>query len=339
MFRKPILPISGRRVPADDFAFLLQDEFMVEMAAKSQRTADTYRSGLRLFADWLAVHSSGYTVAHEWPLNPIRVSTTDVMGFRTWLMKHRASGTTVTYVSAVVSYLVFLESREVMPPNVDLTKLQRQIRWRRTNQQNAKNVVELDVARRFGIPAILEYFRQLEIPEPDSYGRRLGALRDRALIETLYSTAGRISEVAALNVSQVDKGQTEVTIIGKGGHPRTIHFLPRARAAIDAYLAERDDGGRPLFISHSRNSNGQRLSTTSIHNTIKFVVAEMDLDSKLSAHDFRHYRATTLLREGMPLEAVQEYLGHHDISTTRSIYAPVLGAGLVSDWLRKLSED
>ena len=59
----------------------------------------------------------------------------------------------------------------------------------------------------------------------------------------------------------------------------------------------------------------------------------LHLHGSLSAHDFRHYRATQLLREGMPLEVVQEFLGHSDISTTRSVYAPVLGVHVVSEWL------
>ena len=59
----------------------------------------------------------------------------------------------------------------------------------------------------------------------------------------------------------------------------------------------------------------------------------MHLHRSISAHDFRHYRATQLLREGMPLEVVQEYLGHSDVSTTRNIYAPVLGVHVVSEWL------
>jgi site-specific recombinase XerD len=336
MHRKPTLPISGRVVPAESTAFLYQEEFLNEMRVASEATADTYRSGLRLFADWLAVKSDLFSLASAWPLNPATVDTTAVMGFRAWLMSNRAGGTVVTYVSAVVSYFVFLESRDRLPAGIDLTKLQRQIRWRKNSQAQARNVVALDVARQYGIPAIIEYHRQMSIPAPDSYGRRLTALRNRAIVEVLFSTAARISEVAALSLAQVGSGQNEISIIGKGQRPRTLHLLPEAREAINAYLAERQDSERPLWISHSRNSNGKRLSATSIHNLIKAVVAEMDLDGEISAHDFRHYRATTLLRAGMPLEAVQEYLGHADISTTRSIYAPVLGAGLVSDWLKRL---
>jgi integrase/recombinase XerD len=86
-------------------------------------------------------------------------------------------------------------------------------------------------------------------------------------------------------------------------------------------------------VAHSRNADNARLSATSAHNAVKKAVKALGLHNSLSAHDFRHYRATQLLREGMPIEVVQEFLGHVDISTTRGIYAPVLGVHVVGEWL------
>ncbi|MCP4288454.1 MAG: tyrosine-type recombinase/integrase, partial [Gammaproteobacteria bacterium] len=93
------------------------------------------------------------------------------------------------------------------------------------------------------------------------------------------------------------------------------------------------DTNPALFVSHSRNAKGARLSQSGAHNVVKKAVKAEGLEPSLSAHDFRHYRATQLLREGMPLEVVQELLGHADVSTTRGIYAPVLGVQVVRDWL------
>jgi integrase/recombinase XerD len=109
--------------------------------------------------------------------------------------------------------------------------------------------------------------------------------------------------------------------------------MPYAQQAIQAYLRERTDSNPALFVSHSRNARGARLTQSGAHNVIKKAVKALRLEPSLSAHDFRHYRATQLLREGMPLEVVQELLGHADVSTTRSIYAPVLGVQLVREWL------
>jgi integrase/recombinase XerD len=121
--------------------------------------------------------------------------------------------------------------------------------------------------------------------------------------------------------------------MGKGDKPRTIHIREYARSSIRAYLVEREDNNPALFVAHSRNAQNARLSVTSAHNVVKKAVRALGLHQSLSAHDFRHYRATQLLREGMPLEVVQEFLGHADISTTRTIYAPVLGIQIVDEWL------
>ncbi|MCA9982173.1 MAG: tyrosine-type recombinase/integrase, partial [Anaerolineales bacterium] len=124
--------------------------------------------------------------------------------------------------------------------------------------------------------------------------------------------------------------------IGKGNKARTLQIRPYAQKAIQAYLAERQDNNPALFVAHSRNAKDARLTKTSAHNVVKKAVKALHLDPSLSAHDFRHYRATQLLRAGMPLEVVQEFLGHTDIATTRNIYAPVLGVHIVEEWLSNM---
>ena len=185
------------------------------------------------------------------------------------------------------------------------------------------------------MPKIIIYYDTLPLPpENDKYNRRLSLLRNRALVHTFYSTAARISEVVGLNRVTVGNGRAaHALIIGKGNKPRTIHIRSYAQTAIRAYLAERTDSNPALFVSHSRNALNARLSITSAHNVVKRAVKALNLNESLSAHDFRHFRATQLLREGMPLEVVQEFLGHTDIATTRNIYAPVLGVEIVSEWL------
>jgi integrase/recombinase XerD len=128
-------------------------------------------------------------------------------------------------------------------------------------------------------------------------------------------------------------------VTGKGNRPRTLYIRDYARRAIQAYLIARSDSNPALFVAHSRNAKNARLSATSAHNVVKRAVKALGLHPSLSAHDFRHYRATQLLREGMPIEVVQEFLGHTDISTTRGIYAPVLGTQVVSEWLDNVDID
>jgi site-specific recombinase XerD len=310
----------------------------LEAGAKSLKTESTYRSGLRLFADWLQhYHKNGYAKEDVWPLAPERLSTDILLDYRTWLLANRSRATVTTYMAAVVGYLNYLDGQDVLPEAVQLGKLQRQMARRQIERNQAESVIDLDLARQ-EIPRIIDYYDSLPLPpENDKYNRRLSLLRDRAVVKMLYSTAARISEVVSLNRATVGNGRAEyATVIGKGSKGRTLHIRGYARESLVAYLSERNDANPALFVSHSRNSTSARLTITSVHNTVKRAVRALGLHENISAHDFRHYRATQLLRAGMPLEVVQEFLGHADITTTRNIYAPVLGIQVVTEWLDNL---
>ena len=332
--RQTQLPISGREIP-DEPSWLMEPSFLLEAGAKSLKTESTYRSGLRLFADWLQHFGrAGYAKNDRWPLSPDRLSTTVILSYRSWLLANRSQATTSTYMAAVLGYLNFLDGMDQLPDEIQLGKLQRQLARRPADRNLAESVIDMDTARQ-GIPLIVKYYNEMPLPaENDKHNRRLTLLRERALVSVLYSTAARLSEIVALNKSNVDYGRTPYAIVtGKGGKARTIHLREYARKAIRNYLRERTDSNAALFVAHSRNAKNARLSSTSAHNTVKKAVKALGLHESISAHDFRHFRATQLLREGMPLEVVQEYLGHADISTTRGIYAPVLGAQVVGEWL------
>lgn len=332
--RKYQLPISERPLP-DAPSWISATSYLLEVGNNSIQTETTYRSGLRLFADWLQHYErDDYDTDMEWPLDPASLTTATVLNFRNWLLSNRSRSTATTYIAAILGYLNFLDGQDLLPDGIQLGKLQRQLARRQIDRNQAETVMDLDTARQ-AIPRIVRYYDELPLPpENDRYNRRLSLLRNRALVHTLYSTAARISEVVALNRSNVDYGRaSHAAITGKGNKPRTIHFRAYARKAIRAYLAERSDSNPALFVAHSRNAKNARLSTTSAHNVVKKAVKALDMHETISAHDFRHFRATQLLREGMPLEVVQEFLGHADISTTRSIYAPVLGIQVVDEWL------
>jgi site-specific recombinase XerD len=327
------LPCSGREIP-NEHPFPNMTLFLREVGLNSERTERAYRAGLRAFADWLQVHGSHHTLKDEWPLAPTPLKTADILTFRSWLLANRAQATTTTYLAAVLNYLHFLDGIDGLPEGIQLGKLAQQRRRRRVERNQAASVVDKDIARQ-AMPQVVAYYREWPLPPQDApYNRRLSLLRNRALVNLLYSTAARLSEILSLNRTQVGNGRSQTaTIIGKGQRPRTLHIMPYAQDAIRAYLNERKDSNPALFISHSRNAGGARLTQSGAHNVIKKAVKAQGLEPTLSAHDFRHFRATQLLREGMPLEVVQELLGHADISTTRAIYAPVLGVQLVREWL------
>jgi site-specific recombinase XerD len=331
------LPISNRPTP-DNPSWLFESSFLLEAGAQSLKTESTYRSGLRLFADWLQHFAKdGYSADDQWPLSPDNLATATILEYRNWLIANRSRSTVTTYTAAILGYIDFLDGMEILTSDVDLAKLRRHISRRKVERNLASNVVDLDHARG-DIPKLVQYYESLPLPpENDRYNRRLSLLRDRALVHTFYSTAARISEVVALNRSNIDQGRaSHATIIGKGNKPRTLYFRDYARDSIRAYLRERTDANTALFVAHSRNRQNARLSVTSAHNIIKKAVRAVGLHESLSAHDFRHFRATQLLREGMPIEVVQEFLGHADISTTRSIYAPVLGVQIIAEWLNNM---
>jgi integrase/recombinase XerC len=157
----------------------------------------------------------------------------------------------------------------------------------------------------------------------------LGA-RDRAILETLYSTGIRVSELVALDVADVDLSNNVVRIRGKGKKERVIPIGPGAVRAVIHYLdLRRNKPQSPkadlqaLFI----NKHGQRLSTRSVRRKLDKYLLEAGLDLSVSPHTLRHSFATHMLRQGADLRSVQEMLGHQSLSTTQ-IYTHVTGTAV-----------
>lgn len=146
------------------------------------------------------------------------------------------------------------------------------------------------------------------------------ALRDRALVETFYSTGLRLAELHALNV--VDVAGDEVRVLGKGGKERLVWLGGKARAALDAWLAVRAGWLKRPEAALFLNPRGGRLSRSGIALALKAWARRTGLDVPLHPHRLRHAFATHLLEETQDLRAVQEFLGHAQLSTTQ-IYTQV----------------
>jgi integrase/recombinase XerC len=147
----------------------------------------------------------------------------------------------------------------------------------------------------------------------------LGA-RDRAMLETLYSTGVRVSELVALNVADVDQVGRVLRIRGKGRKERVTPIGPTALTSVKKYLDMRATDPRsatydhqPLFV----NKHGQRLSTRSVRRKLDKYLVMCGLDPSISPHTLRHTFATHMLNSGADLRSVQELLGHQSISTTQ----------------------
>lgn len=147
----------------------------------------------------------------------------------------------------------------------------------------------------------------------------LGA-RDRAMLEVLFSTGVRVSELVDLNFADIDVTGHVIRVRGKGKKQRTTPIGPTAIAALQKYIELRRADARSSSFDASAlfvNKHGQRLSTRSVRRKLDKYLSQCGLDPSISPHTLRHSFATHMLNNGADLRSVQELLGHQSISTTQ----------------------
>lgn len=177
----------------------------------------------------------------------------------------------------------------------------------------------------------------LEKPDLDRFlsspqGAALPNLRDKAILETLFSTGLRVSELCSLNRDEIDTNRGEFSVRGKGGKIRVVFLSDDAKTALEIYLKKRADTDPALFIRIPKNNafgnppaGGEelRLTPRSIQRIIKkYAVMAGIVGKHVSPHTLRHSFATNLLRNGADIRSVQALLGHSSITTTQ-IYTHV----------------
>ncbi len=190
------------------------------------------------------------------------------------------------------------------------------------------------------IAKALDYYVNIQLPEQKR--GQLILLRNRALLQTLFDTACRVSEVLALRRADVLDGRAvRVRLTQTKGDQaaRTVCYIDKAKPLIAAYCAARDDGtGAPLFVSHGRG-NGTALTRAHVERIVKDAARGCDLLDNTSPHSFRHARAQQLLDNGMALEWVAAYLGHARVDTTRTIYAYKTNEDMLQDMIETYGRD
>ncbi len=148
-------------------------------------------------------------------------------------------------------------------------------------------------------------------------GGSLRALRDKAILETFFSTGLRLSELCNLNRG-VDLKRGEISVRGKGDKLRVVFLSDRAKAAIKNYLEKREDPGGELFVSLTKQGKSiGRITPRAVERMVELRAKEAGIPKKVHPHQIRHSFATDLLINGADLRSVQELLGHANIATTQ----------------------
>jgi integrase/recombinase XerC len=137
--------------------------------------------------------------------------------------------------------------------------------------------------------------------------------RDLAILELLYGSGLRVSELVGLNLDDLDRAERWLRVRGKGRKERQVPFGGKAADALERYLEDRPSRETALFLNH----RGGRLTDRGVRGIIKLYATLIAGDSSLHPHSFRHAFATHLLSDGADLRSIQELLGHARLSTTQ----------------------
>ena len=173
------------------------------------------------------------------------------------------------------------------------------------------------------LPACLgedEAAAMVELPQ----GTTIKALRDRAILELLYASGLRVSELVGLNEDEIDMQQETVRVLGKGNKERIVPFGKFAAQALGEYMEKKhslrlgevdDDGVKPAFVSV--RGQGMRIDARDVQRLVARVRLGLKTTRRVTPHTLRHSFATHLLERGADLRSIQELLGHESLSTTQ----------------------
>ena len=284
-------------------------EYLEIERGRSLKTIENYERYLSRFLAYAQVD------------NPADITDDIVRSFRLWLNRQsgaRSKGRTQDtmkrktqnyYLIALRAFLKYLRKKDITslsPEKIELAKVpERDIDF--ISHDELMRLMEMPMVR---------------FKKTASKKEQLSALRDKAMLELLFSTGLRVSELCALNVD-IDLSADEFSVRGKGEKVRVVFLSEEAKEALQLYLDAREDMEEPLFVNNSfRKSADNRLTPRSVERIIKRYAAMAGITKKVTPHILRHSFATDLLSNGADLRAVQALLGHKNITTTQ-IYTHV----------------
>jgi site-specific recombinase XerD len=276
-------------------------EYMEIEQNRSQKTIqnyDHYLTRLIDFAGDISVSDIDAELVRKWRLwlNRLGTNTSDELG----------KSTQNYHLIALRSFLKYCAKRDITVLSADKIELAR------TRRKQVTFLNEDELERLFA--------------QPDT--SIINGLRDRAILELLFSSGLRVSELVGLNKDQINLKRREFMVRGKGQKDRPIFISVEAAKWVEHYISKRQDTAKPLFIRYSGNKqvdlsgNFHRLTARSIQRLVARYALLAGLTKHVSPHSLRHSYATDLLMNGADLRSVQAMLGHSNIATTQ-IYTHV----------------
>ena len=276
-------------------------EYLVIEKSRSPLTIRQYKHYLSRFHSWATKNNQ--------PLKPENINQELVRQYRLYLARFRnqygmpLKRITQTYhIIALRAFLRYLlvqrDTRTLSPDKIELPK------------QSTRSVSFLSSEQ-------LE--RLLNSPK---ISNKIG-LRDKAILEMLFSTGLRVSELTSLNRDHMDLERREFSVRGKGDKPRVVFLSDTAAHWLQRYLQTRQEQFKPLFIRYSgtpdnkKDGEKMRLTARSIQRIVEKYAKRCGLPIEVTPHTLRHSFATDLLIGGADLRSVQEMLGHESIRTTQ----------------------
>lgn len=288
------------------------DDFLLNLRANnlSEETAYNYGRDLETFEFFL-----NNDIKKEFK----DINKTDILRFKAYLTssdrktakqhksKQRLGSFSVNRIlSALRSYLKFLEDMDHRPPVSGAA-----VKMLKNEKKHAR------------VPEFEEIIKLIESPAKYEEDERV-ALRNRAMLETLFATGMRISELLSLKVNQIDK-TGRIYVMGKGKKQRFVYLTPRALSHLKNYLLKRNSTSEMLFVPYRGRNNKEKdkkISTNYLQFKIKKYRELLDINIPISAHTLRHGFATFLAEKGANPAAIQILLGHESLeTTTRYVHA------------------
>ena len=275
----------------DDFL-----NFLTVEKGYSKNTTDAYRNDISQFAKFLEKQE-----VDDWK----QVTSDHLIAFILDMKEREYSSSTVARkVAAVRAFLHFLVSENVL------------------DEDPSANLDSPSVTKRLPRPISLEDIAKL-LAAPDMEKSDRG-IRDKALLELLYATGMRATEVVSLDVNDINLASSTVRCLGKGAKERIIPIYPGAAKALEEYLEKgrqaliKNPEEKALFVNH----RGERLTRQGLWLIIKRYAKQVGISELVTPHTLRHSFATHMLDGGADLRNVQKLLGHANISTTQ-VYTQV----------------